>query len=304
MMAFPQQDQSTKKEKYIGWHVVAFLDLLGQQDALRKLIALPDLENIKEVDVFKHKINELYAPLYALRKFFSSSIKSFIEGGIDTSELSEPEKELLKLFRSTPIVFRQFSDSVIVHIPIRNNIEGFPCRAIYGVLVAAAQTFLSCMSKGWAIRGGIELGLAMDIDEDEIYGPALARAYTLESKVAQYPRIVIGEELTRYLQEIAGHPASNGKERAHAGLATKSLKLLVVDDDGHSILDYLGGDIRDTLPEVPITREIVVQAYNFVIQESYRHKISRNSKLGFRYTLLRNYFESRLQDWGVAIQEE
>jgi hypothetical protein len=55
------------------------------------------------------------------------------------------------------------------------------------------------MSQGWPIRGGIELGLAMDIDNDDIYGPALARAYTLESKVAQYPRIVIGEELILYL---------------------------------------------------------------------------------------------------------
>lgn len=54
--------QTSQKEKYIGWHVVAFLDLLGQQDTLRKLTALPNIENQEEVAAFKQKVGELYRP--------------------------------------------------------------------------------------------------------------------------------------------------------------------------------------------------------------------------------------------------
>jgi hypothetical protein len=295
------EDQTSQKKQHIGWHVVAFLDLLGQQDTLRKMTALPNIENQEEVAAFKHSIGELYRPLYALQTFFRASIKPFMEGSIDETALLSSERELLQQFRSTPIFYRHFSDSLIVHIPLRNDIGKFQCRAIYSVLAATASTFLSCMVNSWAIRGGIELGLAMDIEDGEIYGPALARAYNLESSVAQYPRIVIGEELIRYLQMVARYQAFTGEEKAQAGFAAKSLGLLAVDDDGRTFLDWLGSGIRTTFQQ---HTELVLSAYNFIIQESIKQKEDRNSKLGFRYTLLRNYVESRLPDWGVGLQSE
>jgi hypothetical protein len=141
----------------------------------------------------------------------------------------------------------------------------------------------------------------MDIEDGEVYGPALARAHKLESRVAQYPRIVIGEELIRYLQMVAGQKATTEEERAHALLAKRSLGLLAVDDDGCTFLDWLGTDISKAFRE---KAELVQTAYKFIIQESVKHKEARNSKLGFRYTLLRNYVESRLPDWGVGLQSE
>ena len=291
----------TQKEKSIGWYVIAFLDLLGQQDKLRQVTALPNIKNQEEVNAFKDKVRELYKPIYSLRKFFATSIEAVSK--IDENGLTVSQIEILKQSRSTPISYRYFSDSLIVYVPLRNDIGKFQCRAIYSVLAATAMTLLSCMSMGSAIRGGIDVGLAMDIDEGELYGPALARAHTLESKVAQYPRIVIGEELIRYLREVAGQQASTSEERAHVELAKSSLKLLAVDDDGHTFLDYLGDDIRITLQFGPINN-VVQEAYNFIIQEAIMHKEGLNSKLGFRYTLLRNYFESRLPLWGISLQSE
>jgi hypothetical protein len=301
-MAFQEgQNQPTQKVNYIGWYVVAFLDLLGQQAALRKVTALPNLENQEEADTFKRKVREFYEPLKALRKWFEDSIKSFMEGGIKTSGLTSEDQELLRKIRSTPIRYRHFSDCVVIHIPLRDDIGKIPCRAIFGVLAATAITFLSCMSHKWAIRGGIELGIAMDIEENEIYGPVLERAYTLESKVAQYPRIVVGEELIRYLKEIEGtisNPTFLIDDRVNAGAAAKSIELLAEDDDGQMIVDYLGVTIRTVFQDT----KVIQNAYNFIIKECNRYKKLKNSKLGFRYSLLRNYFESRLPDWGLSIQ--
>lgn len=293
------EEQKKKGPKHMAWYVVAFLDLLGQQDVLSTITALPNVENREEVDAFKQKVAELYSPLYALETFFKTSIKPFKEGTENETASSTSDQELRKQFRSTPIFYRHFSDALIVHIPLNNNVGKFQCFAIYGILAATAVTFLSCLVHSWAIRGGIELGLAMDIEDGEVYGPALARAYRLESRIAQYPRIVIGEELVRYLQMVAGQEAITKEEMAHARVATRSLGLLAADDDGRTFLDWMGNDIRSSFQK---RTELVRAAYNFIIQESIKHKEARNSKLGFRYTLLRNYVESRLPDWGIGLQ--
>ena len=141
----------------------------------------------------------------------------------------------------------------------------------------------------------------MNIEDNEIYGPALARAYGLESKVAQYPRIVIGEELTRYLQAVATQQAQANEDIVNASLAQKAFGMLAIDDDGCTFLDWLGHDIRASFKN---RNEPVGKAYEYVIQESIKHKENKNSKLGFRYTLLRNYMESRLPDWGFTFENE
>ncbi len=290
-----------KKEQSIGWYVVAFLDILGQQDVLNHVRSLPNINDQEEMDVFMNKVHDFYRPLYSLRRFFDTSINAFLK--IDDDGLTPSQIDLLKKSRSTPILYRYFSDSLIVCVPLRSDLGAFQCRAIYCVLAASAMTFLSCIAMGSVIRGGIEVGLAMDIEEGEIYGPALVNAHTLESKVAQYPRIVIGESMLGYLKAVIGNlsSSSSGEERANAELAQKSLDLLATDDDGHTFLDYLGTHFLE-INKNERTKEVIKKAYNFIIDESNKHKKARNSKLGFRYTLLRNYFEARLPLWDIDFE--
>ncbi|PYT75343.1 MAG: hypothetical protein DMG39_00035 [Acidobacteria bacterium] len=49
------------------------------------------------------------------------------------------------------------------------------------------------------------MGLATEIGPGEIYGTALERAYLLECRVTKYPRLVIGDELWRYLNAALAH---------------------------------------------------------------------------------------------------
>lgn len=289
-------------ETFVGWYVVAFLDLLGQQDKLRQISVLPDQGNAEEVAAFKHQVMQMYGPVKALRTFFLRSINT-LSSNTGDEKLQEHEKAFIQEFRSCPVYSRTFSDSVIAHVPLRNDLSKYPCRAIYGVLSAAAITFLSCLANGNPIRGGIELGLGFNIETDEIYGPALARAYTIESKVAQYPRVVIGDELVRYLRAIAANPSTDREDMANATVAKACLNLLTQDDDGHAVLDYLGEDIRGVLQGLPDTAQIVLKAYDVVVNASDKLKEQRNTKLGFRYTLLRNYFEARLPSWGIDLSE-
>ena len=71
---------------------------------------------------------------------------------------------------------------------------------VYSALTSAASSFLTMLAQGQAIRGGIDVGIAVELSEQEIYGSALSRAYELESNTAHYPRIVLWEELVKYIQ--------------------------------------------------------------------------------------------------------
>ena len=48
---------------------------------------------------------------------------------------------------------------------------------------------------GRPLRGGIDVGLGLEITADEVYGPALERAHYLESRLADYPCVLVGDEL-------------------------------------------------------------------------------------------------------------
>jgi hypothetical protein len=52
------------------------------------------------------------------------------------------------------------------------------------------------MSRHTPIRGAVEVGKGFEWPEGGVYGPIMADVYELESQIAYYPRIVIGQDLS------------------------------------------------------------------------------------------------------------
>lgn len=78
------------------------------------------------------------------------------------------------------VVYRGISDSFIVTVCLADvELLPAPVNGVYRAYVAAASMWLLALSIGHPIRGGIDVGLAIDIDDDEIYGPVLDNAYRL-----------------------------------------------------------------------------------------------------------------------------
>lgn len=149
------------------------------------------------------------------------------------------------------------------------------------------------LSQNTALRGGIELGAATELEEGDIYGPAVAWAHHLESKIATYPRIVIGNGLIDYL-----------KICRHDNTLINDIKclddMLVSDDDGYTILDWLGGNelnkkLFNNKPDDFTSK--IIKANEFVVQQSEKWQKEKNTKLAFKYSLLRDYINSRLTLW-------
>jgi hypothetical protein len=78
-----------------------------------------------------------------------------------------------------------FSDNIVLSMPLTEDT---------GVLMTKiALMQLASALGGFLMRGGVAIGDVIH-DDECVFGPALNRAYHLESQVAQYPRIVIDQD--------------------------------------------------------------------------------------------------------------
>jgi hypothetical protein len=195
--------------------------------------------------------------------------------------------------------FYGISDSIIISVPLTNkNDNCTAANGIYSAFIATCGIGLAALSTGLVMRAGLDVGIAVQINDKEIYGPALERAYHLESKLAEYPRFVVGKELIGYLGWI-----KNQQSDSPLGLIAKDIAglcqgMIIQDTDGRAILDFLGTKVREHT-ENAIDKEIFVKARNFVALQYSKFSKDDDDKLSSYYYRLMRYFKSRQNIWGV-----
>jgi hypothetical protein len=278
------------KDKYdFGWYMVAFLDVQGQREKFRRL-------KVPTTDAEKQAVAEVVLQtagfVDSLRDQLREEFRDFEERVSKSWGLRVPLQPK----------FTGFSDSLVVSIPLWNVEDLTSITKIYSILSAACNAMAKCFSKGHALRGGIEIGLASELESGEVYGTALLEAYLLESCEAEYPRIVIGDELWKFLSIGVDECASRRTPELEriCDLIKKSVAFTCADADGKRILDYLG-EFAKSIALRGATRNVIESAYKFVVTEHEKWVANGDAKLGSRYALLRKYFESRLPLWEPPI---
>jgi hypothetical protein len=280
----------------LGHHLVAFLDVMGQSERFKKLRLAKTPEEDAEVG---EVVRQTAGFVLDLRRVFDEQFTAFEAG---SPNIKRHTKEPLRPH------FIGISDSLITSVPLRNDggdLVGIV--TVYSALSAAAVVMLTSLASKHPLRGGIDVGFAVEMGPQEVYGTALARAYELESKEAQYPRILIGDELWRYFNAAIAHfeKQDTPVARSITVITKKMLELVATDGDGKRILDYLGQTILDNAGPGGRHRDYMVKpAYDFVLAEQKRIKTTGDAKLIARYDLFRAYFESRLRLWGIEVQKD
>ncbi len=274
----------------LGSYLVAFLDVLGQREKFRQLW-LP--KTPEEYATVEGVLRDTVGFVLALRRVFRKNFESFKAG----LKLKPGEENAIH----TPD-FVGFSDSFIAFVALRNEDEQrTPNIRIYSTLSASCVVMLTSLASEHALRGGIDVGMATEMCPGEIYGTALERAYLLESRQADYPRVLIGDELWRYLSLGLAETEKLTTPTAQflGKLIQREMEFTTLDADGRRILDYLGpGIVNISTPGQANT--MVKPAYQFVLDQHEHWLSNGNTKLSERYASLRRYFESRLPLWGLA----
>jgi hypothetical protein len=176
---------------------------------------------------------------------------------------------------------------------------------------ASAMSMLINLARKIAIRGGIEIGAAANWPGFGIYGSALYSAYDLESNTAKYPRIIVGDELMRYLDHWKRYDGTDNLGCINRKLVEYCGQMICEDVDGRWIIDFLSPDIpvlfgHDKHEKTSkFVREKREEGYRFVIEEQERYKRDKDSDLAFRYAHLLDYYVARSKNQeGEAVQSE
>ena len=279
-------------------YLVVFFDLLGQRENLRKITELPtdQTEQQRFIDNDKGTIGRVLQMQEDFKKFYEG-VNSYTPNENDVP--SEHRDAFREAFKRPPLYLKRLSDAMVIGVPLISDNEN--CVAISGIyyaFVATCSTGLSLLSKHVPIRAGLDVGVATQIDDNEIYGPALERAIYLESKLAEYPRFLVGEGLINYLSWAE----TQKFDTKLGGITRKMAKLIksiiIQDTDGRYMLDFLSTQVREWV-ENTIELKLVASAYGFVLEEYRKYSQEGNDKLASRYYRLLQYFHSRRNIWGI-----
>jgi hypothetical protein len=182
------------------------------------------------------------------------------------------------IFKADKFQFTKFSDTVIRSIPVNENLSfafTFELRSVLNAQIAL-------ISEGIPIRGAVTIG---DIVQSwgVVYGPAVIRAYSLESQRGSPPRIVIDEEA---LAEVRPVLDKNGE--------SSILAALVKEEGSATYIDYLrAGEYEFRVPE---------QEYPLFLakhRDLVRHGLSTYAtqpKVLPKYEWLKEYHDSAIED--------
>ncbi len=232
-------DDYLAPNKTIENYVVCLVDILGQKNILNKLNSSVMQNDPKKVNLI---LNMTYGKIENFRKNMAGALTWLNE----VTQTDDP------LFDSADMKISSFSDLVVSYVSLRDDTHKVSLKGIYYLLFGNGLVFLQLLSEQTACRGGIDLGIGLEHQHQnqtgtELYGSTLSNSYYLESEIAKYPRIVIGEKLLQFIQDTAddNDPLYNNDAISHnIHFAKMCIKIIKQDIDKKYILDYLSEPFR------------------------------------------------------------
>lgn len=190
--------------------IVVFLDILGFTEIIRKT---------EKNGLNKKDIKKIYNILKKVDNWSTyEEMISFMQGNekTKTNRLFDNKKfETIK----NQIEKTCFSDSLVITLPYWEvNFFDRIVFIIYSLVILISKL----ARENFFIRGGIAIG-EMFHDSTIFYGPALLKAYDLESRIANYPRVVLSSEL----EERINNP-------------TVKIPYIKTSEDGLKYIDWIG----------------------------------------------------------------
>jgi hypothetical protein len=116
-----------------------------------------------------------------------------------SSAIMQARKEVEELLgEEAGLAFTQFSDSFVVSVPADGGLYGRGLHTFAFSILSIVDCFLESRL---LLRGGISCGKLVHTN-NLLFGPAMNRAYELESRLAKYPRIILDPNLPETADKI------------------------------------------------------------------------------------------------------
>jgi hypothetical protein len=175
--------------------ICCFIDILGFKKHIDETVNDSGEENLKKIKSIKH--------------ILKLSKKITNDSGFSKSK-----------------VVTYFSDSIVISYKYDE-----PSQLFFTILDLLYVSF-ELANKGYLTRGGVDVGKLLHTSK-YIFGPALVKAYNLESKNAKFPRIIVSEEVIKLGVKHRKDFHSEKDESEYL------MDILTLDDDGYYFIDYI-----------------------------------------------------------------
>jgi len=288
-----------REEFCITNHVVCILDFLGQRNRLAEWANL-DMDN---PHVPQPAIKKTAGTILAFQEHVDTFLEEFEKASRNegpVQALSPEKQDVLIRSKDCRLGRQQFSDTFVFYAPTTNSRGDVSAQAIYRILTACCMTMIVSLAAKAPVRGSICVGLGVELDDHNFYGPALAEAYHIESELAQWPRVLVSKSAAGFINFLKNQEGSDDLTKIMRSLGHLCASMICQDYDGQLMVDFLGKGIPDIwngeTSEVASTVNLI---YAFVRSEADRFRKDENAKLALRYHLLEQYIESRLPLWGL-----
>ena len=268
---------------HLCYYAVAFIDLLGQRAAMPGR-HLPENEE-DAVALVRESVGRIIGTQKSFQKFYDAYTSS--DDGIYSYFPPEMQNQVPDMAPGE-LRWQRFSDGFVIFVPLGKGLVKSPVNSIFGLLMASGLHCMVGLAAKGPVRVGIDVAWGVEYRPNEIYGAALAYSYHLESKVAQWPRVVVGEGLTDFLLHYNNAADNDLSSQFRREMAQLCLSLITTDTDGNQILHYLGPEFRKASQNT-FNERIVSDARAFIDSQINHWHAEKNNILVDRYVQVADY---------------
>lgn len=281
---------------HIANYCISFIDLLGQRSEYKNEGILPKFETPEDKAKFIERIKHTIAPIDDLQRSSSQFLESSLGYRSPLRKQLPPELHpVYDQMHEVKLKQQRWSDGLVYFVSLLEGNVKCPMAGVYKLFGSAGCLCLLGLGKKRPLRGSIDIAWGVELHNGELYGAAVAKAYELESYVAQYPRIVVGQRAVDYLIANTRNPAPDFYSEFNRQLAQICLNILSIDSDGYHIIHYLGESFRKYISK-GLHPKLYEEALKFVTQQCEEWHSKKDTKLSLRYNHLLSYFLAHSPD--------
>jgi hypothetical protein len=274
----------------IGNYCVSFIDLLGQRLEYENEGLLPKFKSNEEKERFIGKFQNTIGRIDALQRSSKRLLDAVLSyKSLGREKLQQELKSIYDEMKEVRLKQQRWSDGLVYFVSLMEGDVKCPMAGVYTLLGATGSLCFTGLAVKIPLRGAIDIAWATELHEGELYGAAVAKAYELESKVAHYPRIVVGPRVVDYLLTNIKNPDSDIYSECNRAFAKLCYDMLARDCDGYHFVHYLGEGFYKTISK-ELHLELYQNSMTFILEQCRKWGDERNTKLSLRYNHLLSYF--------------
>lgn len=280
-------------EYFAANYCISFIDMLGQRDALRGHGLLPAASSETGKTAVDRVLRDSIHPTLKLQKNVEDMVKALSpnQNSPIRMSLSEKDRAIFDEAQLKRVETQYWSDGFVRFVCLGDVAIKCPLLGITELFQFSGYFCLLGLAQRHPVRGAIDIAWGVELPHGGLYGPVVANAYELESQVAQYPRIVVGQRVVDFIEEELTKNGDDSFTRANRAWAELCRGMLLKDTDGHWIIHYLGTTFQHSVTN---TMHLFIhdKARAFVVTQLQEHQKRKDNKLELRYSQLLNYFNA------------